>query len=53
LLFDEMCAYLRTLGFQSIDLADPMYRPHDDTLWQMDLVFVRNNWPGLLYSLYD
>lgn len=53
LLFDEMCTHLRTLGFQSIDMADPMFRPHDDTLWQMDLVFVRKDWPGLAYTEYD
>jgi FkbM family methyltransferase len=53
LLFDEMCASLRGLGFQCIDLADPMFRPHDDTLWQMDLVFVHKNWPGLSYTEYD
>jgi FkbM family methyltransferase len=53
LLFDEMCAHLRTLGFQCIDLADPMFRPHDDTLWQMDLIFVRKDWKGLAYFEYD
>ena len=50
LLFDEMCAHLRTLGFQTIDLADPLFRPYDDTLWQLDFVFVRADWPGLQYE---
>ncbi len=49
LLFDEMCAYLRGLGFRCVDLADPMFRPHDNTLWQMDLVFVRESWPDASY----
>ncbi len=53
LLFDEMVAHLRGLGFRCVDLADPMFRPHDDTLWQMDLVFVRTDWPGLDSLDYD
>jgi FkbM family methyltransferase len=43
LTFDEMCRYLGEWGFRCIDLVDPMYRPYDDSFWQMDLVFVRSN----------
>ncbi len=46
LLFDEMCAYLRTLNFQCVDLADPWFLFQKDILWQMDLVFIRKEWPG-------
>ena len=53
LLFDEMCAYLRVLGFRCVDLADPMFRPHDNTLWQMDLVFVRESWPDASYHDFE
>jgi hypothetical protein len=40
LRFHEMCAHLESLGFRSADLADPMLRPHDDLLWQLDIVFL-------------
>ncbi len=39
LRFHELCAHLDRLGFRSVDLADPMWRPADGILWQMDLVF--------------
>jgi FkbM family methyltransferase len=42
LLFHEMCAHLEREGFRCIDLVDPMRRPLDNCLWQMDLVFARN-----------
>jgi FkbM family methyltransferase len=41
LLAHEMCAYLAERGFRCIDLCDPMYRPRDQALWQMDLFFAR------------
>jgi FkbM family methyltransferase len=41
LLFDEMCAHMRRLGFRCIDLVDPYHRPLDNAFWQMDLVFVK------------
>ena len=52
LTFHEMCAYLGGLGFRCIDLVDPMYRPHDDALWQMDLVFLRQTRPEFTYTEY-
>lgn len=39
LRFHELCAWLEARGFRCCDLADPMRRPHDGTLWQMDLAF--------------
>jgi len=39
LLAHEMCAYLAGHGFRCIDLCDPLYRPRDGALWQMDLFF--------------
>ncbi len=39
LLAHEMCAYLAERGFRCIDLCDPLYRPRDGALWQMDLFF--------------
>lgn len=52
LTFDEMCRYLGERGFRCIDLADPLYRPYDDSLWQMDVVFVRVNRPEFAYQQY-
>ncbi len=40
LRFHEMCAYLEQRGFRCVDLADPLHRPKDRALWQMDLFFV-------------
>jgi FkbM family methyltransferase len=43
LLFYEMCALLDTLGFRCFNMADPMHRPLDGCLWQMDLLFARKD----------
>jgi FkbM family methyltransferase len=42
LLFHEMCALLETKGFRCLQLVDPMQRPFDRTLWQMDIIFARS-----------
>lgn len=52
LLFWELCAFMADQGFRPIDLVDVMHRPHDATLWQMDLFFVRSDWPGFSYVEY-
>lgn len=39
LRFHELCAWLEARGFRCCDLADPMRRPSDGALWQMDLSF--------------
>lgn len=39
LRFHELCARLESHGFRCCDLADPMRRPKDGVLWQMDLAF--------------
>jgi FkbM family methyltransferase len=41
LLFDEMCRHMAGLGFRPVDLCDPLFRPVDGALWQMDLFFIR------------
>jgi hypothetical protein len=43
LLFFEMCAHLATMGFRCVDLAEPRYRPYDNSFWQADLVFTRSD----------
>lgn len=39
LRFHELCAWLEARGFRCCDLADPMRRPGDGALWQLDLAF--------------
>ncbi len=46
MLFWELCAYLDKRGFRPVDLVDVMHRKHDNSLWQMDLFFVRSDWDG-------
>ena len=41
--FHELCAWLDARGWRCCDLADPMRRPSDGVLWQMDLAFARAN----------
>jgi FkbM family methyltransferase len=53
MLFWELCAYLQERGFRPVAMADPLYRPHDATLWQMDLFFVRATWPGFAHVSYE
>ena len=43
LTFSQMCSYLETFGFRCIDAVDLEWRPFDNTLWQMDLVFIRKD----------
>jgi FkbM family methyltransferase len=43
LRFHELCSLLDARGFRCIDVADPMRRPGDGVLWQMDLVFARHD----------
>lgn len=52
LLFFEMCSYLHKIGFRCIDLVDPMYRQYDNSFWQADLVFIKENRPEFTYSNY-
>ena len=52
LLFWELCSFLSEKGFRPIDLVDVLRRPYDNTLWQMDLFFIRSNWKGFSYISY-
>lgn len=40
LRFYELCAYLEERGFRCADLIEPMHRPDDAALWQLDLLFL-------------
>ena len=43
LLFHEMCGLLDGMGFRCFNMADPLQRPLDGSLWQMDLFFARKD----------
>ncbi len=45
LLFHEMIHYLATLGFRVSHIVDVLNRPSDGALWQIDLMFAREDDP--------
>jgi FkbM family methyltransferase len=47
LRFWEMCSYLEYLGFRCADLCEPLYRPYDGRLSQVDMLFERIDAPGM------
>jgi FkbM family methyltransferase len=52
LLFHEMCEYLSSKGFRCIGIAEEMYRPKDNILWQFDGVFIPSNSPEFSDNAY-
>lgn len=52
MLFWELCTFLAGKGFRVVDLVDLMHRSYDQSLWQMDLVFVRQDWSRFNYTEY-
>ena len=52
LLFHDMCRHLHELGFRVADISEPLWRPHDKMLWQMDIFFVRGDRPEFQYKSY-
>ena len=52
LLFHEMCSLLDEKGFRCVLLVDPMQRPFDRALWQMDIVFARKEHPAFREDSY-
>ena len=51
-LFWELCAYLADKGFRPVDLVDVLHRQYDNSLWQMDLLFIKDDWKGFSYLSY-
>jgi len=46
LLFWEFCSYLGEKGFRPVNIVDVLRRRVDQSLWQMDIFFVRETWKG-------
>lgn len=53
LLFWELCEAMRERGFRPVELVDVTHRPRDGTFWQMDVCFVRADWPGFEHVAYE
>jgi FkbM family methyltransferase len=52
LRFWEMCSHLEKLGFLPTDVCEPLYRPYDGRLCQVDMLFERSDAPGMSTSRY-
>lgn len=52
LLFHDMCGHLRDHGFRVADISEPLWRPRDRMLWQMDIFFVRADRPEFQQKSY-
>ncbi len=44
-LLHEMCAWMWERGFMAVDLCQPLFRPSDGCLWQIDIVFTPRTRP--------
>jgi FkbM family methyltransferase len=53
LRFHELCAWLEERDFRSSDIIEPLRRPGDTMLWQMDLVFVRREHSAFARTTYQ
>jgi FkbM family methyltransferase len=53
LLFYDMCRHMHGLGFRVADMSEPLWRPHDRMLWQMDIFFVRADRPEFQHKSYE
>lgn len=50
--FADFCCLMAEKGFLCLDLFDPMYRPSDGAIWQMDLMFARSSRPEFQNQRY-
>lgn len=53
LRFWEICHFLGAKGFRPVDVMEPMFRPKDEALWQMDLVFIRSDREEFQINSYE
>jgi len=52
LLFHDMCRWFHDRGFRVADISEPLWRPGDHVLWQMDIFFVRADRPEFRQKSY-
>lgn len=52
LLFSEMCTLLEGMGFRCFNMVDPLQRPGDRSLWQMDFFFARADDPVFAHETF-
>jgi FkbM family methyltransferase len=52
LRFHEMIAHVEELGFRCCELVDPLLRPGDQLLWQIDLLFIPKTSPHFARESY-
>jgi len=52
LLFHDMCRWFHDRGFRVADISEPLWRPADRMLWQMDIFFVRADRPEFRQKSY-
>jgi FkbM family methyltransferase len=45
LCFDQLCLFLRERGFQTAGIVNVINRPSDESFWQADFFFLRQNHP--------
>ena len=50
--FPAMMELMEDLGFRCIDIGEPMFRPYDKSLWQMDFFLVPINRPEFEHRGY-
>jgi FkbM family methyltransferase len=53
LRFCELTTYLEKRGFRCVDMFDLMWRPGDNALWQMDMVFLPSTHPVFRSDVYQ
>lgn len=50
--FFELCSFLKEKGFLPVEIVDLMLRPYDNTLWQMDIFFIKDTGNKFKYNDY-
>jgi FkbM family methyltransferase len=53
LRFCELTTYLEKRGFRCVDMFDLLWRPSDNALWQMDMVFLPSTHPVFSFNEYQ
>jgi FkbM family methyltransferase len=52
LLIHETCSLMEKGGFRLADMADPLWRPKDQMLWQLDMLFLKEGFHAFEDSNY-